>query len=142
MRSASGRCDRPLLTDLLPILGVLLLSFIASSIPGQRLPPLGQWNLDKVVHGFEFALIGATLMRPLGRAALGLSPGLQVLCATCLGAAWGALDELHQLFTPNRSSDVRDWVADVTGALVGALLVLGWRRLRAGTPGAAAEAPR
>ncbi|MGE5499246.1 MAG: VanZ family protein [Syntrophothermus sp.] len=33
--------------------------------------------------------------------------------------SYGGLDELHQLFIPGRSCDVRDLIADVTGALIG-----------------------
>jgi len=38
-------------------------------------------------------------------------------------ALYGAIDETHQLFTPNRSgADVYDWTADALGGFVGALL--------------------
>ena len=38
---------------------------------------------------------------------------------------FGAVDEIHQLYTPNRSgADVFDWSADTLGALTGALLTI------------------
>ena len=38
-------------------------------------------------------------------------------------SVFGAVDEIHQLFTPNRSgADPYDWTADTLGALTGALL--------------------
>ena len=40
----------------------------------------------------------------------------------------GAIDEWHQMIVPGRSADVRDWLADVTGALIGVGV---WRWLRA-----------
>jgi VanZ family protein len=39
-------------------------------------------------------------------------------------AMLGALDEWHQLAVPGRSGDVRDWFADVVGALLGVIV---WR---------------
>ena len=42
--------------------------------------------------------------------------------------ALGAIDEWHQMIVPGRSADVRDWLADVTGALIGVGV---WRWLRA-----------
>jgi len=71
-------------------------------------------------------VIGALFVRPLVRTSWGASrPALVLLVATGLASAWGALDEIHQLFTPNRSCDWRDWVADTAGALVGALSYIG-----------------
>ncbi len=36
---------------------------------------------------------------------------------------YGMLDEVHQLFIPNRSAEVLDWLADFTGALLSAFVV-------------------
>lgn len=36
--------------------------------------------------------------------------------AYCL--LYGATDEIHQAFVPNRQSDIFDWIADATGALM------------------------
>jgi VanZ family protein len=36
---------------------------------------------------------------------------------------YGILDELHQLFVPNRSAEVLDWVADIGGTILGIILV-------------------
>jgi len=38
-------------------------------------------------------------------------------------SVYGCLDEIHQMFIPNRSAEVLDWVADVTGAVLGALVI-------------------
>lgn len=89
--------------------------FVASSIPAQSLSGLSSlWDFDKLLHGIAFAGFAALLMRALGR----------FWPAVALAAAWGGLDELHQHFTPGRSSDVKDFLADVAGALVGAFLVM------------------
>ena len=41
--------------------------------------------------------------------------------ALALASAFGAADEWHQQFVPGRDQDVKDWAADTTGALVGAI---------------------
>jgi VanZ family protein len=138
MPSANGRCDRPrFVRDWLPVLAVLAFSFIASSIPGPYVPLPPVWNLDKVLHSGEYLLLGLLVARLLGRAAPGLTVALGLLAATGLGSAWGALDELHQLFTPNRSADVCDWLADTVGTLLGALVLFAWRRRGRASRGAA-----
>ncbi|MBI5480451.1 MAG: VanZ family protein [Deltaproteobacteria bacterium] len=133
MPSASGRCDGPrFLRDWLPAGVALAATFVASSIPGDRLPPLAMWNADKLLHAVEYAVIGALLLWPLVRTSWGSRrPVVALLAATALASAWGGLDEIHQLFTPNRSCDWRDWVADTGGALLGALVWLAVGRARA-----------
>ena len=67
--------------------------------------PMG-W--DKVAHFCTFTLITALLWHgTAGRAPLAV-----------LGAvvAFGALDEVHQLFMPGRSAEVLDFVADAAAA--------------------------
>ncbi len=47
---------------------------------------------------------------------------LRTLLLTILGVSiLGAVDEWHQAFIPGRSMSFLDWIADSTGALVGAL---------------------
>jgi VanZ family protein len=40
-----------------------------------------------------------------------------VICFT-----YGAFDEIHQIFIPNRSAELLDWIADILGATSGGLL--------------------
>ncbi len=99
--------------------------FALSSIPGDALPrvPLGWWNADKLVHGVVYAILGAlcwrgarrTVARDRGRAH-------QVLAAVVFATVFGISDELHQAFTPFRSPDAFDVIADAVGGLAGALV--------------------
>ena len=82
-------------------------------------------NSDKVVHLLAYAMLGASVAwaartRLVGQAGL------------CLGAVsvLGAADEWHQQFIPSRRADVRDWLADTTGAAAGAFLVTALLRRR------------
>jgi VanZ family protein len=45
-----------------------------------------------------------------------------ILAAFLLVAAVGALDEWHQRYMKDRSTDFADWMADSSGGLIGALL--------------------
>jgi VanZ family protein len=36
---------------------------------------------------------------------------------------YGAIDELHQIFIPGRSADIRDWLADSTGVILGVFIL-------------------
>lgn len=35
---------------------------------------------------------------------------------------YGMVDELHQLLVPGRNADIKDWIADFTGALLAVLI--------------------
>ena len=91
---------------------------VATHLPGSGggLPPL-IW--DKALHAGAFT--GLTFLLLLawnwGR------PATLVNYATVLllVAGYGALDELTQLLVPLRNADVWDWVADVIGAIGGAV---------------------
>jgi VanZ family protein len=89
--------------------------------------PRAWWTWDKLLHAVEYAGLAALLV--LGLTHLG-TMGLRraALLAILLAAAYGATDELHQAFIPNRSADVLDWVADVVGAVVGGILAVPFLR--------------
>ena len=102
------------------VLAVLLLALMPTDVP---MPSTG-W--DKSNH-----LLAFSVMALLGRRAY---PGRTMALFAGL-LAYGALIEVLQFFTPNRSADWQDLVADAVG------LALGWgagrlaqamRRLRAG----------
>jgi VanZ family protein len=92
--------------------------FLFSSIPDLG-TDLGIWDLvgRKVAHALEFALLGALLLRALGR------PGV----AIALGSLYAATDEVHQSFVDGRVGSPLDWAIDTVGVVAGVLLVA-WRR--------------
>jgi VanZ family protein len=101
------------------IISLWMLSAYAG--PANALPPVV--NIDKIAHfGFFFGgsgLLSAYLFR--------LRPTQTnwkwLFITVVLGmSVVGGLDELHQSFTPGRSgNDPMDWLADLLGAVVGAL---------------------
>ena len=101
---------------------IAVLCICSSFSIGGGAPPAVH-HLDKIQHfGYFFGgsgLLTAALFR--------LKPdqpawGKIILTVVILLACVGWLDEWHQTFTPGRSgNDVYDWLADVLGALGGAL---------------------
>jgi VanZ like protein len=100
------------------------LLFRLSSIPGADLPRLPDWwSADKLVHGALYAVFGALCwfgLRMTWRRARG--PATDVLAGGLFAAVYGITDELHQAFTPGRSPDVFDVMADFVGGLLGAFI--------------------
>src|SRR5204862_2943433 len=68
----------------------------------------------------------------LGRALQGegLAALRVALLTVLLTSAYGASDEMHQGFVPEREADVNDWLADTTGAVCGAAAFSTVSRLR------------
>ena len=100
-------------------LAVTLILTVAMLWPLEAPPPAPDGS-DKVVHLIAFAALSFPLART-GR--IGLLP-------VFVGAsAFGGLIELIQP-TFNRSADMNDWVADITGVVVGIICGLIYRRLR------------
>ena len=100
----------------LPVVLYAAAIVLVSSRPS---PPLPDGISDKSGHAAAYCGLGLVVLRALARAELaGVGAGTS-LAAVGLTTAFGASDELHQLFVPGRSADVHDLVADATGAAVG-----------------------
>ena len=94
------------------------LIFALSSIPSLS-TGLGGWDeiLRKGAHVTEYAVLGALLLRALGREVPALG----------LGLLYAASDELHQHFVQGRHATPVDVGFDAVGILAGLFL---WERLR------------
>ena len=106
------------------------LVFTVSSFP-VRVPGGGVPGLDKLAHLGVYLVLGLLLARALPH-----GPWI----AVALGWAYGASDEVHQMFVPGRSPDVADWVADAVGVTLGVFLFQRWAARRAGRIAAGAGA--
>jgi hypothetical protein len=97
--------------------------FILSSEPQPFVaPPSWLFAGDKIAHFSAYAGLGVLLCRAyLGS---GLSWAAAFWLAVLTASLYGASDEWHQSFVPNRSADPSDWLADSLGATLGAALFL------------------
>ena len=46
-----------------------------------------------------------------------------IIAAILVATLYGLIDEIHQAFIPGRFYELLDWVADITGATIGSLIV-------------------
>lgn len=79
----------------------------------------GVVNFDKVAHALVFGLIATLVGRSFRRRR-------HVWMAIVLTSAYGMADEIRQSFTPGRSVEIADWVADTMGACLAVTLYQLW----------------
>jgi VanZ family protein len=103
--------------------------FIGSSIGS--LPRVGGKTSDAVVHRvahvIEFAVLGALTLRALSKERP--ITKREVISTLIIVAVYGLSDEVHQRFTPGRSSEASAVLFDVAGGLIGAWLWRWWTSL-------------
>ncbi|GHV75285.1 antibiotic resistance protein VanZ [Spirochaetia bacterium] len=89
------------------------------------LPPLeGVLGFDKFQHATTYLALAVTI-------ALWFSPAQwrsyrlrTFLLIVLISSLYGAIDEVHQFYVPNRDCNVGDWAADTLGSLLGATAAL------------------
>ena len=103
------------------LLSIVMLILGASSCSSVSSP--GIPGIDKIAHFALFGLLATHLhISGLSRDRFWLT----VLLCSC----FGFLDEFHQSFTPGRSVEFLDWLADTSGAAIAVFLLLRWRLYR------------
>lgn len=104
-----------------------------SSLPPQELPDSAFLAWDKINHVLAYALGGWLAASALRLSRPSASAVSRIIGAVILIAVFGVLDEAFQTSTPGRTGgSLGDWVADVFGAVVGALASIPTHRLFAG----------
>jgi VanZ family protein len=100
-------------------------------VSGQSHPEVVPASLQNHVgHGVAYAVLAVLWLRAL-LASGQMAWRSAAARAFVVAVAYGATDELHQWFVPDRTAAVDDWVADVAGAALGLALAFAWRRMRA-----------
>jgi VanZ family protein len=85
-------------------------------------------NIDKLLHGLAYALLGLTSIFALSPQWRQRQPVLAG-CAVILFCLFhGITDEFHQSFVPGRSSSGADLAADTLGGVLAVAVNGGWRR--------------
>ncbi len=107
-------------------LGWTLLILALCSIPGQDLPDLNVWSMDKVGHFGVFAIYGW-----LWLAAWTPRRSNAVAWVLVTGVAYAVFTELYQGWLPwDRTPDPYDVLADVAGLVAGVAAWVGWQKKR------------
>jgi VanZ family protein len=113
----------------LPVIAYITVIFYLSSLshPEERLPHfLFEQFGDKLLHAIEYAVLALLCYRAFRWAAGAQAREYAVALAIVATSLYGLTDELHQAYVPLRESSFVDWIADMTGAVIGAV---GSRRL-------------
>ena len=104
-----------------PAVAMMAALFLVSSLPGAPHLPGDPDNFAG--HFGAYAVLGALVLRAFARATwrgVTVPAGVR---AWVVAVAYGATDEVHQLFVPNRYATVEDWIADAIGAATGIVIV-------------------
>ena len=122
-RSASVRLALLWLPVMLYMAGI----FVASSLSD---PPIPSDVPDVSLH--EAAYFGLTLLliRAVARGRWAGVTTWTLMVAWLIAVAYGATDEWHQSFVPNRHAELRDLGSDAIGALAGTIVVGAWSIIR------------
>jgi len=121
----------------IPVILYCTAIFFQSSFPSLYLPETDFELADKLLHSvvylilfflFFYSLKNQNKSIKLKNYALEFSLFFTII--------YGATDEIHQYFVPNRYCDVFDWLADIVGALVGylTLVIISKLSLKKSTP--------
>jgi len=96
------------------------LIFYVSSIP-KPLPPVSIPYFDKFLHLIEYAVFGILAARAFKSSAQEALYKNFTILAILAALAYGASDEIHQLFVSCRTCDIFDIMADLVGGTIGAI---------------------
>lgn len=114
----------------LPALLWALLIFISSSLPARAFPTLAIFRYDKLIHILLFGFFALLVYRALHFSSSDdRFSWSRAVVTILLVTLYGAGDEFHQRYTPGRTCDIADAVADLTGAALAMLIVYLWRML-------------
>jgi VanZ family protein len=107
----------------LPVIVYAALMLVISSIP-IRIRRVPFRNYDKVFHFFEYGIYAWLWYRAL-KGTMSLSSRGRIAIATVLiCTAFGIMDELYQVYTPYRTSNIYDLAADASGSFAAVILAV------------------
>ncbi|MFH1645720.1 MAG: VanZ family protein [Candidatus Omnitrophota bacterium] len=107
----------------LPLILYAFLIFYLSSRSGDTLPRIDIPHFDKIVHFIEYAIFGFLLLRALRIDKTKVFNMDLRLFVIIISVIFGISDEFHQVFVPNRTPDLLDFISDSIGAFVGQLFI-------------------
>ena len=106
----------------LPLVLYWLLILTLTSLPGADVPNI-HIN-DKIEHMLAYGGLGFLLNLSLRiQNKFTFIKKYPAWFSILIVSIYGALDELHQLFIPDRSCDILDWTADTIGVIIGVTIM-------------------
>jgi VanZ family protein len=111
---------RPLFTHWLPLIVYGLFITLQSHYPTPEVVPRWQ-GLDKLLHVGAYALLGLLFCRAYHSRWPAAAERSLARAGAASAAIFGLFDEIHQHFTPFRSADPLDVLADALGGALGVL---------------------
>jgi len=111
------------------ILYPVILAIGIVGLSGTENPPAPGFvpSFDKLAHFCVYGLLATLVFRLIPQTSKNWRSALLVIVAVSL---FGLSDEIHQAFTPGRSVEFADWVADTLGAFVAVLVYWKWGAYR------------
>ena len=94
------------------------------SMQQEEIAEIATLLVRKAAHVAEYAMLGFSLMLHLRLLSIKGQIKRPASYAFFIGALYAATDELHQIFVPGRSGEVKDVLLDSSGVLLGILLML------------------
>lgn len=79
---------------------------------------------DKLIHFMVFGFLCLMICWTFSSVTIGNKRIYKIILAIGITSLFGVSDEFHQFFTPHRSVDVFDWMADTAGAVAAGFLWL------------------
>ena len=82
-----------------------------------------QFIVRKLAHFSVYLALGFTLSAGM-QTFVKLRVSVRTIIAFIIGVLYAILDEIHQIFVPGRSCELRDMLIDSTGILIGSLFIM------------------
>ncbi|TNF49488.1 VanZ family protein [bacterium] len=111
-----------------PPVGMAVIIFIGSAIPGKEIPQYPE-IFNNIIHFVEFATLGFFLTRAFENFDIFSRMFDTIAWTTVICLGYGLMVELYQFTVPNRVFDTADLAMDASGALIGSL-IYGWAYVR------------
>ncbi len=106
----------------IPLILYWIILFIGTSIPADHITIAVELS-DKLKHFGAYLVLSFLLSLNLHFQEKWLKVSIfYFIFAFIISIFYGVLDELHQLFIPNRSAELLDWIADTLGSVIGVLV--------------------
>jgi len=108
-----------------PLILACIAIFIESSIPNDAFPKLDFELSDKIIHFIIYFVLFILFYISLNNQnKFVFISSYSLLIALFFTLIYGAGDEIHQYFVPNRTCDLYDWISDAVGALSAYIILI------------------